>query len=454
MKKNAKIFIAVGVLLILIIGIAVLCIPSSEQNDEISDSDETENVDIKIISENEDDIQSISCSIEDENIVFINNDGIWNIDGIADDMASTSKVLSFISSSLSIIADSIISESASDLSEFGLDNPQICIEYLYEDGSEKRFLIGQRSPTLGTYFVSVENESTVYTISEALYENLNHTTDYYTDFNRWSINTDNITDIYMNRRDMGELHLFIKNITSKRSYNVWQISEPYNGTMNAIDDYIDENILSAISQLSFNVPAKDYTYNDSDILAHVEITASYDNGGDIEYKFDVIDRDSTAAYINYNGTVFTVDSSSVDFVFLNPFYVVSKLQAFVDIDDADSVSVESSDGKSYNIEILRNGENDYGYKVNDKEMTKTNGQRAYQAVIGITADDEYAGEQLLSEDIKIHFDGHGDAEDVDISLSSIDDLSYAVTRNNNTLFTIKKSKITEMFTEIEAALNE
>ena len=82
-----------------------------------------------------------------------------------------------------------IEENPADLSQYGLDNPQVTVTVEKKNGQIDKMIIGDLSPTLGEYFVMKDGDNTVYTIYDFKVDTLKKPISYYKKgVNRFSIN--------------------------------------------------------------------------------------------------------------------------------------------------------------------------------------------------------------------------------------------------------------------------
>jgi hypothetical protein len=154
------------------------------------------------------------------------------------------------------------------------------------------------------------------------------------------------------------------------------------------------------------------------------------------------------AYVQYKGKAYAVTKSDVDFAYTDAFLAVSKLQALVDVQKTDKVTVTAP---SVNAVIdIAHDESEVTFKVNGAEADTKLSKQIYQSIIALNIDAVYNGEQTGDTEITIEYHGYNGGEDVKIELKPINELNYALTRNGKTYFIIKKTKVDEML----SGLNE
>lgn len=402
------------------------------------------------------DIQKFTVKSETNNLIVKNSgDSKWSINDIPYEKLDTSKVDSLVSNVSAMISNHEIEKEVKDLSVYGLDNPYVTIEITNKSGQIDTLLIGEKSPTLGEYFFIKKGDTTVYTIYEYKVETLVKPIIYYQSFNRFNIDVNDITEITLERYNRPTVQVRLKDNEEGQSYNiVWEIIKPYNGVFNGIDQFINDKILLPISEVSISNPAPeniDYGFDNPKGKVNI-VVEKYNEDGTTQKPYIVefligksVDNKS---YVKFENNVYEVMDANLDFVFVDEFLVVSKLQALVDIQSTDNVVV-TAHGKSTEISIGHNDDNTFNFTVNGKEANEKYSKRVYQSIIALDVDGLYNNEPLGSKDVEIKYNGYNGNKDNIIELYSINDLSYALSRNGEIHFVIRKSKIDNMIKGLE-----
>ncbi|MCC8169635.1 MAG: DUF4340 domain-containing protein [Oscillospiraceae bacterium] len=396
------------------------------------------------------DIASVIVKNPEETIEANNlGDGAWTINNMSNDDIDKSKAYTLVSTVSKIISKNKIEENPSDLSEYGLSEPSVTVTIKKNSGEENTLYVGDKSPTLGEYFIILDGDNTVYTLYNYKVETLMNPLSYYSDFNRFSVVIDDINRIKIERDDE-TIEMKIMDDVSNTLSNVWEVVKPYESTAN--DEYIDNNVLTAIEELKFNnLVTEDGDYGMSSPTAKITLTVKpYDNatgkyGDEYTEVFTIGKVSGDTAYVSYNDKVYEVSSESVDFANAPSFNFLNKLQGLVDISLVDGVSVSFGENND-SLEIIRSGD-DMSFKLNggdaDYKLTKS----MYQAIISLAVDGIYRGEKLGDTVLKFEYDGIKRADDTTVEFKSINDLSCALVRNGKAEFTIKKNKLDE-FTQL------
>lgn len=380
-----------------------------------------------------------------------NPDGRWTINGLAENEISADKVESLMTNALVMISSVEIDANGADLAEYGLDTPSTTITVNKKDGSTDTLLIGDTSPVSGEYFFMVSGADKIYTIYAYKVDSIRQPISYYKTFSRFNADITKIDEIILKRKNKATIHLKVKDVDDQKSYNVWNMKAPYEGTVAAIDQYVDDKILTPISNLDIGRPAEeksDYGF-DSPNAEVTMIFAEYGENGAItsttEQKLIIGNTENNMSYVKIDGydEVYSVDNAMLDFVYVDEFLVVSKLQGMADIAYTSKVTVEAN-GKTSVMEIGHPSESEFTFKINGKDADESKSKKVYQSIIALYVDGIYNGETLGNSEVTVTYTGYNGAEDTVVEYIPVNELSYALRKNGVTQFTIKKSAVKEM----------
>ena len=426
MKNKHKLLLGLAVLIVIAAAAAALILWPQEDAGEPQPSASAQYV---LFSADTGDIQSIQLINGGEELLFVNKDDDWEIEGIDPATTAVQKITTFVQTAANITSSHKVADS-DDNAEYGLGSPQA--ELVITAASETAHIkIGGTSPALGEVFVQ-RDDGAVYTINQNVAESLMQGLDYYRDFNRFVIDAETVTSVTIEREGDSTIALSVREDIGERTYNVWQMTSPYPSVQNANDEYVDDNILSPIGSLSLSELAEGQQITPD---RTVTITA---DGEDIVLRIQRVD--DTLSYVEYEGMVYRANTQSLSFAYTDEFNIVSKLALLVDAAEAGEVKVTAG-GVQYVLDIQQE-DNTFSYTLNGKALDKQDGAALYQELIGLSVDALYNSETLQEPEVLIEFGGAG----IKAELSSIDDMRYALTKNGETLFTIRKTKVEEMIT--------
>lgn len=281
----------------------------------------------------------------------------------------------------------LIDEHPSDLSIYGLDKPDVNV-FITSDGKEYGIEIGNETPTKDGYYARKTGSSEVYTI------NLYHgNTLKYSKFDIMSKNlygTDAITaeDIKSLKLTRSGETVFSAKMGSEPT--VWHLTEPFEWEAEYRELANFLNWLSGFKVSEFTEEnAQDLNQYGLDNPKYVfEYTL---NGKDYTLKLGNLKDDQYYGMMNDNGTVFKVDSSSLNFVDTPLINIISRFVFLPSIYDVEKVVIEI-DGRTDVMDINTSEEADAesDFRLNGRKMETEEEEslfrKYYQGVISALAD--------------------------------------------------------------------
>lgn len=371
-------------------------------NEDVSeDSTKT----ITVIELEKDKINQVEFNNENGKFSLKKQGEEWSMDPSSEFPVDSSAADSSASGVSSIIANKLIEENATDLSNYGLDKPAT-VKIGLSDGSSKELEVGATSPTSDGVYVKVKGESKVYLISSYSADGLKPTRSNFLKKDILPIDF-NTLKTYAYEKN-GQLQ-YKFNITSEKTkseasgsstatttetISKVEIVEPQKEeadltkvtpmfqavTALTIKDVIDENPTD-LSKYGLDKPAFTLEFGDSNTTKKILFGKDVEKGTVLYAKF--ADKNSVVT-IDITGLTFLdVKLADILNVFINIPNIkdVSKIDLFID-------------GKTVVSEIVTNEED------SDKDQFKVNGKDAnmkgegdkslfrafYQAMIGITMD--------------------------------------------------------------------
>lgn len=440
-KTTTSIIIVASIIVLLIVGTVVISNIDTSKDNTVATTDDL----FSIYSANTTDISSVKVESENGTITVKSiGDSEWSVNDMNTSEVDSSKAAALVGTISTLSSKNKVEENPTDLSQYGLDNPQVNVMIEKKNGQTDKLIIGDLSPTLGEYFVMKDGDSTVYTMYDFKVDTLKKPISYYKEFNRFSINIDDINDIKIVRSDE-TIEIKIKNDINNNTNNVWEMLQPYQS--NANDDYIDNKILEQIEEISLTTPIEhvDGGFNEKSPVLMITVKP-YDNStGKYSEEYTetlTIGRtEGDMTYVKYKDQIFKVASDVISFANDSSYNIVSKLQALVDISEVKSVTVEYN-GVEHTIDITHN-DSDMTFALDGQKVDTKTTQAIYKSIVGLAVDGVYKNETLGDTVMKIKYKGIKSSSDTEIEFKSIDDLYCALTRNGKTEFTIKKSKLNE-----------
>ena len=197
-KTTKSIIIAASVIIVLIVGTIVISNIDTSKDNNVDTTDDL----YSIYSADTTDILSVKSESENGTITVKSiGDSEWSVNDMDASEIDSSKAGALVGTISTLSSKNKIEENTADLSQYGLDNPQVTVTVEKKNGQIDKMIIGDLSPTLGEYFVMKDGDNTVYTMYDFKVDTLKKPISYYKEFNRFNINIDNINDIKIVRSD-------------------------------------------------------------------------------------------------------------------------------------------------------------------------------------------------------------------------------------------------------------
>ena len=191
-KTTKSIIIAASVIIVLIVGTIVISNIDTSKDNNVDTTDDL----YSIYSADTTDILSVKSESENGTITVKSiGDSEWSVNDMDASEIDSSKAGALVGTISTLSSKNKIEENPVDLSQYGLDNPQVTVTVEKKNGQIDKMIIGDLSPTLGEYFVMKDGDNTVYTMYDFKVDTLKKPISYYKEFNRFNINIDNINDM-------------------------------------------------------------------------------------------------------------------------------------------------------------------------------------------------------------------------------------------------------------------
>lgn len=230
MKVFKKLILPLVVLLILVAGLVVYTIVSSEPETEEKPGSSTVN-----LIDGKKAVKLTVVSADAKNKIIINKTAVdgkdfYEVEGISLSEGQTfsqRRVSSYFESLTSFSADSSLT-SGSDLAEFGLDKPSYSITVDNEDGSNKTILIGNDSLDGKSAYVAMKDSKDVYTVDIAKKTDASMDPSSLISNDVWNIAFKDVSDVVFKRKS-GNLEMAVKLYYNEgTALPDYLITSPYN----------------------------------------------------------------------------------------------------------------------------------------------------------------------------------------------------------------------------------
>lgn len=370
----------------------------------------------------------------------------------------------------SMQAEKVVSEKAENLENYGLKTPAVTAKVILNDGTEKVFYLGDKTPLGNTYYLMAKDNPKVYTVWMNHGEHFSTTIDKLRD--RAFVTFEPAEFNYLKIVPAGGRTIEIKSNDDKndeaKAYgiNLYSMVKPY-----AIPRSIDtEKIQEATNSIpTFEI--KDFVEENAKDLSKygldkpsLEIEAK-DNQNNSVHIFVGKDKDANLVYFRTSdsNSVYTMEKAKIQPFNVEPLTLVDKFAYIVNIDTVDKIVLQGN-GKSHTIILTRQvtkkaekeGEKDEVttiYKVDDKNINEDDFKKYYQTLIGLLVDAEI--DKNVEEKAEVTTTYYlNTGNQVTVKYAPYNDNFYAVFRNGISEFVISRDKVQKIFTEIEQLKNK
>lgn len=440
MRSKKSIIILCSVIAVLALGIFAVSRIEVSKDEKVSELAQEKNQENVIFKANRDSIESIRITAKDNSMEFKNIDNKWSLNELDSQDTDEKKILNTVDYAAHLVSDNKVEENPSDTVQYGFNDPTAVIDI--KTDRTNNIVIGSKSASTGKYFIMNTDDKTVYMIPANTVESIIQPQSYYTDFDRFDVVTDDITEINIHRPS-GNISLRLKSDLKNNNASVWEMTAPYES--NVIDEYVDDKLLEPLGNLCINKLSSDgsefkgVNTVELKIKPYDEVTKKYSQEYTELIETETLSGDSVR--VRYKDKIFDVSKNELDFINEKVFNILSKLQNFVDVKDIKSVAVTAGDREDI-IEVTQK-DNDFSFKLNGKDINSSEGKKVYQTIIGIEINDIYNNEPLGESVLELNFKGKGAGNDNVFEFKEIDEMNCALVKNNKAEFTVKKSEVEE-----------
>lgn len=408
-------------------------------------------------------IKSIILKSKGKTVTIDKKGSIWQLAGNTGIKLDDTAISNVLHSICSLSATSIINDTKSDLSQYGLQNSPAEATAVLDDGTQKTILVGNKTPDGTGYYVMLKGDSRVYMIQSSDGDYLLYSLNDIRDKNISSINVSDIN--YLKIVPKGG-KIFEAEEVVKGSYaaqyideGAWAALKPY-----SIPQMIDETKLENITNGITGLKIDDFIEDNAKDLAKygldkpvLEFLAKDSDGKSLHLYFGK-DKDSSHIYFmtSNSKSIYTTDMATYSDFNVKPIDMITKSFFLKDIDDVNTISVESS-GTQYSLAIKRtakkNGsstETAAAYAINGKSVNENDFRNLYADIIGLTAESESNKNVPEKPDVKFIFNlNTGTKKQFIISYCPYDSDFYAVFIDGKSDFLISKSQVQKVLDSIK-----
>ena len=467
-RKNALTLIAMLGLLVVMLGAYGVLLQHNKELENISDEEEEE-TQIPINEMEESEIKELRVQNESSEFTLMYKDELWSLKE-EEEFPVDQNVVSDLSSQMaSLQATKEVIENAEDLSEYGLDTPEITVTITKSDDSIMTLSIGDQLTTGDDYYATVNNGNTVYVV-EALVHNtfLKEKNDLMLIEELPSINTELITGVKVTSDQFSNFTLTYdeknKEDYSGSSLYPWYISGYYNDNANADLASVNE-LLTNYTSLAFK-EGVDYKKENLDQYGlktpEDALTVWYreEEGGEVKDLTLYLGSQNEQGdyYVRMEGSncTYTMASSVISNLFdVDVYSITSKSTNLISIDSITNFAVNTgSISHMYTVDQETSTDSDGKETTTDIFAVDgvvyeddTSFRSFYQNLIGLTVDGmlpedaTVEGDPVLRISWQLKEEKTNGEKAYTVEYLPYNSDSYAVRTNDKVLFIISKQKI-------------
>lgn len=414
MNKTTKGILGGSICLVVLVGAFVGLQLSDKANEETSEDDGLIAEESHVFYEHDkNEINKVVVSNDEggytlyrTEIAIGDSDATYQIEGIEDYKQNESIVSTIANNCASLSALAHVEEDATDLSQYGFDNPQAEVTLYLDDGTTESFILGDASPVEGIYFKMADNND-VYTINDTPMYVFTKNQNYF------------VSRLCLESPDDDEYPI-VESLNVKRSDLDYEITleydhrtddENYIGGTSAshimtspVNAYLNPSNSEEITHGMFGLTADSIiklSPNEDDLIVAgiteptCEVTMVCDNGNTYNLKigtsFDGTSYDSNyTAYFGYFEGIdilFAFTKGSLPWLDLKPTDITSQIIIGTYIYDIGNMTIESPSGT---LSFTGKGDaDDYSVQLNGKDFDLNRYKSFYQALIKAPAEELY-----------------------------------------------------------------
>ena len=415
--------------------------------DKQGEDENIQNESIVVFEGNKDELMSIKVSMPHD-VYFISKYGDgWTIDGVDTELIVPYTVDSLAFNVSNVVAKSIVEENPSDLEKYGLEVPSYVITATYKN-DKKSFFLGDKTSLGDGYYLADETRDTVYVVNTSVFSSFFKEKSEYMDTSLLKIDANKLNKIHIKNNKVSIKLNSLENPQVIDGYTIadWEMTEPYKLTIDS--SQLSEAIITKIAAITTDALVSDKgdlsTYGLSNPYATVTL---WDSDGSSQ-TLGVSQIKNGKCYVSTSGSklIYSVDSSSIDFVDIDPFKLVNKFVNIVFVDETEKIVVKNNNDE-YTLSVSGNDKKIYMYNGVAVEEEKFKVE-LYQPVIGLVCSSFCLDAVYKTPSITIEY-YMADKSFSKVEFVEYDDRNFAVFKDGSCIFKILKKDVNSMLDSLK-----
>ncbi|BBF44111.1 hypothetical protein lbkm_2799 [Lachnospiraceae bacterium KM106-2] len=407
--KHNPLLLLILLMVVLVVSYIGITVYQSKESAKKS-SDSSDSAEKTILKADTDKADSLSIKTANASITFVKSNKKWICKEESDRPLNQDTISSMVSTFSSIAATQTVVDKAEDLTEYGLDQPELTATLKLSDGTTEGILVGMASPSdSSSYYAKLEGKDAIYLVSSSVYTSLSQSLSSLTKVKSTpSLSDSNVKSLEVTKGSSSVIKLSYHEDQSDSDYDkTWTMDQPY-GKEVAADTTNVSSFISNFTDLNYSENV-DYTgkelkkYGLDQPKATVKIVYTKskkektftllvgNQSGDYYYV-----QDSNSKYI------YKLSSSTVEnMISVDPFEYLNKTMTSLEVGDVKSIAATVSDKNitvksSKKIKSIFNKINALeavkaaSKKVGSKMFTVKLNAKSSQTMVVYQYDDSYA----------------------------------------------------------------
>ncbi len=403
---------------------------------------------IQLLSVDPAHITEISIENRADTYAFLRDDAHWFIKGKPSVSVDEARVDSLAFSSATFSANALITESAEDMDDYGLEDPISTVTLFLDSGENVSFKIGNPTPAGDGYYASVGDTGAVYTVSVSAGSLFLSPLSSFRFMTITALNTTDIRSITITKENKPLRIVYVA--PPEGAYpgavSTWKMESPLH--RDAENSLVQEKLLTPLSSLVATDIAAD----------HPETLSAFGFSGDrVEITTESetirfsVGQTAAGTYImpEDSSTVYYMGKAPLSFMTVTPFDILEKMTNLIAIDTVSSIDIHLP-AVSCKLDVKHEGENMHFF-INNKEAAEDPFKAIYVELSALSVDgmidSAYTASASPSGTIVYTLT---DGSAVTIAYYPYDDFNYAVFENGESTFYIKKTKLSALSEKLNA----
>lgn len=353
MTKQKKQTIILTVLILLMVGMG-FCYMVLRKISQVKEAEANQSIELYKL----DTKKTEEITIENENgeMVFTKTNGKWTLKADADFPVNKDKIEEILNAMKTVEANSQVTDGTEELSQYGLEKPVCSILVKLNNGVKAKVSFGSQVPVLGGYYVLVDDETKVYTMSDSLYQTIQtKKMDFVKMESIPSIETEQVNRITIAEKGKKDISV----VKKKDGSYIWNgaYKDTVAGNSEKVIDFIS-NYTGLVFDSCAEYNCSDFgTYGLKNPKNSILISYNTEKGEkEKEYRLNIGRKNENGSYYvssDNSAFVYEISADTIDeLLHVNAFdYIEQTIFAFA-ADTLQSFTIEKEDGtkKSLNIE--------------------------------------------------------------------------------------------------------